>query len=198
MSVYDPLIPEPSAHDARDLERVRGEFEKASRPFLGSAATWLAWAILLPGAALITRQLPADAFAPTLLVWSAAILLGGAVEGVAIYRRAQKHAPTPLGSWVLRSQGNLSLVAMALSALLVWLEVAWAIPGLWLLLLGHSLYLIGGLAFAPFKLSGLTYQVGGAVALLPLGFSLETFAATTAVANLWMAISIHRHRAVVG
>ncbi len=195
MSVYDPLIPEPSAHDLKDLERIRAEFEKASRPFLGSAATWLAWSILLPAAALITRRLPPDAFAPVLLVWSSAILLGGAVEGFAIYRRAQKHPPTPLGSWVLRSQGNLSLVGLALSALLVWQDLPWAIPGIWLLLLGHSLYMLGGLAFKPFKASGVAYQAGGIVALAPLGISLETFAVTTAAANLWMAFSIYRRRA---
>ncbi len=192
MSVYDPLIPEPSAHDSRDLERVQAEFEKAGRPFLGSAATWLAWASLLPAAALITRRFPSDAFAPVLLIWSGAILAGGVVEGVAIYRRAQTHAPTPL-----RSQGNLSLVALVLSALMAWLEVAWAIPGLWLLLLGHSLYILGGLAFAPFKLSGIVYQVGGVVALAPLGIPLEAFAVTTGAANLWIAFSVHRRRAVV-
>ena len=194
MSVYDPLIPEPSSHDAGDLDRVRAEFERAGRPFLGTAATWLAWAVLLPVAALVTRRLPADAFAPVVLVWSAAILAGGAVEGFTIYRRSQKHAPTPLGSWVLRAQGNLSLVALVLSALLVWLEVAWAIPGLWLLLLGHSLYVLGGLAFAPFKVGGMLYQLGGLIALSPLGLPLETFAVTAAVANAWFAASIYRHR----
>ncbi len=194
MSVYDPLIPEPGAHESGDLERVRSEFESASRPFLGSAATWLAWAVLLPAAALVTRRLPEDAFAPVLLVWSGAILIGGAVEGVAIYQRAQKHAPTPLGSWVLRSQGNLSLVAMAISALLIWRDLAWAIPGVWLLLLGHSLYMLGGLAFAPFRVGGIAYQIGGVVALAPLGIPLEAFAATTALANLWLAYSIHRRR----
>ncbi len=195
MSVYDPLIPEPSAHDSRDLERVQAEFEHASRPFLDSAATWLAWAILLPAAALITRRLPADAFAPVLLVWSAAILLGGAVEGVAIYRRAQRHAPTPLGSWALRVQGNLSLVALALSAFLLWRDLTWAIPGVWLLLLGHSLFMMSGLAFRPFRVAGILYQVGGIVSLAPLGIPLEAFAATAAVANLWIALSIWRRPA---
>ena len=192
MSVYDPLIPEPSPHDAEDLERVQAEFESASRPFLGSAATWLAWAILLPAAALVTRRLPPDAFAPALLVWSAAILLGGAVEGVAIYRQAQRHAPTPLGSWALRVQGNSSLVALALSAFLVWSDLTWAVPGVWLLLLGHSLYLLGGLAFRPFRTAGVAYQLGGVLSLAPLGYPLEVFAATTALANLWIAVSIHR------
>lgn len=195
MSLYDPLVPEPTAHDAQDLERVRAEFERAGRPFLGSAATWLAWAVLLPTAALITRQMPAGAFVPVLLIWSGAILAGGATEAIAIYRRSQRHAPTPLGSWVLRSQGNLSLVALALSALLIWLEATWAIPGAWLLVLGHSLYGLGGLAFTPFKLAGITYQLGGLAALWPYAPALEIFAATTAAANLWLAWSIYRrHR----
>jgi len=38
-------------------------------------------------------------------------------------------------------------VALALSALLVWQDLAWALPGLWLLLLGHSFYMLGGIAF---------------------------------------------------
>lgn len=192
MSVYDPLLPEPDAHSEGDLERVRAEFRSAGRPFLGSVATWLAWAVLLPAAALVTSRLPADAYAAVLLTWSVAVLLGGAVEGTAIFRRAQRHAPTPLGSWVLRSQGNLSLVGIALSALLIWQELAWALPGVWLLVLGHSLFTFGGLALPALRVAGALYQVGGALALLPLGASLETFAATTAAANLWVAWSVWR------
>jgi hypothetical protein len=154
--------------------------------------TWVAWAIVLPAAALITARLPPDAYASVLFIWSGAILAGSAVEGFTIYRRANRYAPTPLGSWALRSQGNLSLVALALSILLIWQGATWAVPGLWLLLLGHSFYLLGGLAFAPFKVSGLAYQLGGLLALLPLGYSLETFAVTAATTNLWMAWAIHR------
>ena len=187
MSIYDPLLPEPTEHDARDLERVRSEFERASRPFLGSAATWLTWAIVLPAAALITRRLPADAWAAMLFTWSGAILLGGLVEALTIFRRARRQAPTPLGAWALRSQGNLSLVAIALSVVLVWQGLAWALPGLWLLLLGHSLFVLGGLAFPPMRVAGVIYQVGGLASLAPLGLSLEAFAATTAIAHLWLA-----------
>jgi hypothetical protein len=192
MSIYDPLLPEPSAHHAGDLERVRAEFGQASRPFLGSVATWLAWAIVLPAAALITRRLPADAYAAVLFTWSGAILLAGAVEAVAIFRRAQRQAPTPLGVWALRSQGNLSSVGIALSIALVWQDLAWVLPGLWLLLLGHSFYVLGGLAFAPLRRTGILYQLGGAVALLPADLSLEVFAVTAGVANLWMAWSVLR------
>lgn len=190
MSIYDPLLPEPSAHDAHDLERVRAEFRQASRPFLGSAATWLTWSIVLPAAALVTRRLPADAYAAILFTWSGAILLAGTVEAVAIFRRAQKQAPTPLGIWALRSQGNLSSVAIALSVLLIWQGLAWTLPGLWLLMLGHSFFVLGGLAFRPMRTSGLIYQLGGIVALLPADLSLEAFAAATGVANLWMAWSV--------
>jgi len=192
VSLYDPMFPEPSSHDSGDLDRVRLEFRRASRPFLGSSVTWVAWAVALPAAALITARLPTDAYATTLFVWSGAILAGSLFEGVTIYRRAHRYAPTPLGSWALRSQGNLSLVAIALSILLIWHGVSWALPGLWLLLLGHSLYLLGGLAFAPFRVSGIAYQVGGILALAPFGYSLQTFAATTAAANLWMAWAVHR------
>ena len=192
MSLYDPMFPEPSSHDSGDLERVRREFRRASRPFLGSSVTWVAWAIALPAAALITARLRPEAYAATLFVWSGAILVGSTVEAIVIYRRANRYAPTPLGAWALRSQGNLSLVALALSVLLIWQGATWAVPGLWLLLLGHSLYLLGGLAFSPFKVSGLAYQLGGLAALVPLGYSLEIFAVTTAAANLWMAWSVHR------
>ena len=192
MSLYDPMFPEPSSHDSGDLERVRREFRRASRPFLGSSVTWVAWAIALPAAALITARLRPEAYAATLFVWSGAILVGSTVEAIVIYRRANRYAPTPLGAWALRSQGNLSLVALALSVLLIWQGAPWAVPGLWLLLLGHSLYLLGGLAFSPFKVSGLAYQLGGLAALVPLGYSLEIFAVTTAAANLWMAWSVHR------
>jgi hypothetical protein len=186
------MFPEPSTHDSEDLDRVRLEFRRASRPFLGSSVTWIAWAIVLPAAALTTTRLPPDAYAAVLFVWSGAILAGSAIEGFTIYRRANRYAPTPLGAWALRSQGNLSMVAIALSVLLIWQGAAWALPGLWLLLLGHSLYLLGGLAFAPFRISGLTYQVGGVLALAPLGYPLQLFALTTALANLWMAWSVHR------
>jgi hypothetical protein len=186
------MFPEPSSHDSGDLDRVRLEFRRASRPFLGSAVTWITWAVALPAAALITARLPADAYAAVLFAWSGAILAGSAVEGVVIYRRAHRYAPTPLGAWALRSQGNLSMVALALSVLLVWQGVSWALPGLWLLLLGHSLFLLGGLAFSPFRVAGLAYQLGGLLALLPLGFPLQIFAATTAAANLWMAWSVQR------
>lgn len=186
------MFPEPSSHDSGDLDRVRVEFRRASRPFLGSSVTWIAWAVVLPAAALITARLPPDAYAAALFIWSGAILTGSAVEGFIIYQRAHRYAPTPLGSWALRSQGNLSMVAIALSILLIWQDASWALPGLWLLLLGHSLFLLGGLAFAPFRVSGLVYQMGGLLALAPLGYSLETFAATTAAANLWMAWSVHR------
>ncbi len=193
MSVYDPLIPEPGAHEGRDLERVQAEFREASRPFLGSRLTWMTWAIVLPAAALITARLPADAYAPILFTWSGAVLVGGLVEGLTILRRAQRRAPTPLGAWALRSQGNLSLVGVALSVLLIWQGLTWTVPGVWLLLLGHSLFLLGGLACRPMRVSGIVYQVGGIAALLPTGLSLEAFALATGLANLWMAWSAHRN-----
>ena len=95
---------------------------------------------------------------------------------------------------MLRLQGNLSFVAIALSALLVWQDLAWVLPGLWLLLLGHSFYMLGGLAFPPFRTCGLLYQLGGLVALWPDGNPLLAFAAATAVGNLWMGIGILRER----
>ena len=93
---------------------------------------------------------------------------------------------------MLRVQGNLSLVAVALTALLVWQDLAWALPGVWLLLLGHSFYMLGGLSFPPFRAYGILYQLGGLAALWPGGAPLAVFAATTAVGNLWMGFSVWR------
>lgn len=126
-----------------------------------------------------------------LFAWSAAILLGGAVELTGI-RRSGRATAGPLASWVLRIQGNLSLVALALSVLLVWQDLAWALPGLWLLLLGHSFYLLGGLAFDPMRVCGIVYQLGGLAALWPDGAPLLTFAVATAAGNLWVGIGIWR------
>ena len=120
------------------------------------------------------------------------ILLGGMVEIVGIRRHGKEQTGSTLAAWVLRLQGNLSFVAIALSALLVWQDLAWVLPGLWLLLLGHSFYMLGGLAFPPFRTCGLLYQLGGLVALWPDGNPLLAFAAATAVGNLWMGIGILR------
>ena len=49
-------------------------------------------------------------------LWSGAILAGGAVE-IGSYWRRRAAGSTPLAAWTLRAQGNLSLVAVALSAL---------------------------------------------------------------------------------
>ena len=60
---------------------------------------------------------------------------------------------------------------------------------------GHSFFLLGGLAFPPFRLYGLLYQAGGAVALWPVGIDpYLVLAAVTAAANLWLAWAVHRSR----
>jgi hypothetical protein len=70
----------------------------------------------------------------------------------------------------------------------------WALPGLWLLLLGHSLYLLRGLAFPPMRTCGVLFQAGGLAALWPSFDPLLVFALATAVGNLWMAIQVWRLR----
>jgi hypothetical protein len=119
---------------------------------------------------------------------------GGDPGHPAIRRSGREAAGGTLASWVLRLQGNLSLVALALSVLLIWQDLAWALPGLWLILLGHSFYTLGGLAFEPFRVCGLIYQVGGLLALWPDGWPLAVFALATAVGNLWMGIGVWRER----
>lgn len=199
MSEYDPLIPEASGPVSDDLERVRDLFENASRPYLASPWSWFAWAVVLPCAALGTPW----AFAwrsgiGVLLWWSVAILLGGAVE-MAPHLRGGKRGmgSTPLASWVLRVQGNMSLVAAALSVVLVLYDLAWALPGLWLILLGHSLYQLGGLAFPAFRSCGLLYQAGGLLALWQPAQPLMVFALTTALGNLWVGFAVWRRRAAL-
>lgn len=190
-SEYDDFFSSPTGED--DLEPVRERFRAASRPFLSSPWTWLAWAVLLPGAAFATPAL-LRGFGPAgvLFGWSVVVLAGGAVEFLAIRRAGA--GGSPLASWVLRIQGNLSLVAVVLSLLLLWQEAAWALPGLWLLVLGHSLYMLGGLASPPLRLCGVLYQLGGVVALWPYGLPLLAFAVATAAGNLWMAVAVWRER----
>jgi hypothetical protein len=201
-SEYDPLFVgsghagHPGGADPDDdLEPVRERFAAASRPYLHSPWSWLAWAVLLPVAALVTPD-AVRRFGPAgaLFIWSATILIGGAVEVGAILRAGRRAARTPLAGYVLRLQGNLSFVALALSALCLWLDAAWALPGLWLLLLGHSFYMLGGLAFPPFRTCGLVFQIGGLAALWPTLPPLAVFAVTAAAGNLWMAWGIWQTR----
>jgi hypothetical protein len=194
-SEYDPIVRRrESAAVDDDLESVRDRFERAGRPFLSSPWSWLAWAVILPVTALVT-PLILDGYGrfAVLLLWSIAVLVGGAVEMSQIMRgRTRQGASTPLAAWVLRIQGNLSLVALALSVLLVARGLAWALPGLWLLILGHSFYVVGGLSFSPLRTSGLIYQAGGLLALWPGGSPLAVFAATVFLGNLWTAWGIRR------
>ena len=196
-SAYDPLFARAESHDFGseedhgDLERARREFRAASRPFLRTSLSWLAWGFVLPAASLATPgAYRRGAESGVLLLWSCAVLVGGALELAALARSRAVGTATPLASWALRVQGNLSLVAVLLSAALIWGEAASLLPGLWLLLLGHSLFVLGGLAFSPMRTAGLIYQLGGAAALWPGGAPLAAFAASTALANFWMAWSI--------
>jgi hypothetical protein len=217
-SEYEPLFSDKSASSG-DLATVQELFREASGPYLRSFWSWLVWAFVLPGAALATPwALARSGPAGVLLAWSVAILLGGAIEMAAIrgsagrdarrdvrarHPQAAEDGPaegegkaaagrSPLAAWALRTQGNLSLVALALSALLLWEDLAWAVPGLWLLLLGHSFYVLGGIAFRPFRAYGLLYQIGGVAALWPGSAPLPLFALTAAAGNLWMAYAVWR------
>lgn len=196
-SEYDPLFGSGSEEgepaDAEALETVRRHFARASRPFLSSPVVWLAWALVLPAAALATAPL-GGRFGPAgiLLLWSAAILVGGTVEMLAIRRRRGTGRRAPLATWALRVQGNLSFVGLVLSAALLWAGMGRALPGLWLLLLGHSFYTLGGLSFRPMRTAGWIFQVGGLLALWPGAPALELFAAGAAAGCLWLAWGIRR------
>lgn len=192
MSEYDPLFAgsgaEGSDPEDDDLQLVQERFLAASRPFLRSPWPWLAWSAVLPAAALATGA-AARRFGPAgvLFTWSVAILLGGAVEGAGLLRTGRRGwRRSSLAGWVLGVQGNLSLVALALSGVLLWNDAAERLPGLWLLLLGHSFYAVGGLAFPPFRSAGLILQAGGLAALWPSPTvdPLWIFAAAAAAGNL--------------
>lgn len=193
-SEYEPLFT-PTRTGEDDLEPVRERFRTAAQPFLRSPWTWLVWALVLPAAALATPWVLRHAgFAGGLFLWSAAILLGGGTEMAGILRARSSSGSSLLAGWVLGIQGNLSLAAVALSVFLLWQDLAAALPGVWLLLLGHSFYMLGGLAFPPLRTCGLIYQLGGAAALWPDLPPLPVFAATMFVGNLWMAVGVWRDR----
>jgi len=195
-SEYDPVFAERARGDdpTSDLAAVRRLFATASRPYLSSALPWLGWAVLLPAAAFLTPRAGLAAGYPGVLgLWSATILLGGALEASFLFRtRRRLGGSSPLGAWAMTLQGNLSLVAVALSAVLAAIGGARFLPGLWLLLLGHSFFALGGLAFRPQRTAGILYQLGGVAALVPGVPELAVFAATTFLGNLWIAIGISR------
>ena len=196
-SEYEVLFGE-RAEDSDDLEQVQKRFAAASLPYLSSPWSWSTWALLLPAAALATPwALGWRGGSGVLFLWSATILCGGAVELGTLARRGRLRS-SPLAAWALRAQGNISLVAVALSVLLIWEDLARALPGLWLLLLGHSLFLLGGLAFPPFRRTGLFYQAAGALALWPRLQPLTVFAVATAIGNAYLALEVWRARRGTG
>lgn len=198
-SEYEPLFGgSPSSNvggsgDDSDLERVRERFQAAVAPFLRSPVSWLAWSVVLPTAAkLHPWAWMSFGLQGVMLLWSGAILAGGLVEGSVLLRVRRRVRPSPLVGWVLHAQGNMSLMGLVLSVFLVWWGQAAALPGLWLLLVGHSFYVLGGLAFPPFRLYGLVFQLGGAAALWPSTSALDLFAGVTGAANLWLAWKVWR------
>lgn len=197
-SEYDPLrqtLDDPLAEDG--LELVRDHFEAASRPYLSQPWSWLAWSLILPAAALSTSKvLDVAGGLGVLVLWSVAVIIGGFIEATQILRsrRQGRVESSSLAAWVLRAQGNLSLVAVVISSALLLQGQAWLLPGIWLLLLGHSLFSLGGLAAGALRAAGLIYQGGGILAIWPHGASLTIFAVATLLGNLWVAWSIWRAR----
>ncbi|HEX4956337.1 MAG TPA: hypothetical protein VF017_23365 [Thermoanaerobaculia bacterium] len=184
---YHPTDPQAQA----ELAGVRKRFRAAAAPYLASPWPWLGWGLALPAAALGTR-LAGERWGPSgvLLLWSFAILAAGAIEARSFWQ--QKGRGSLLAAWALRAQGNLSLVALLLSVALVVGDELLLLPGLWLLLLGHSFYILGGLSFRALSRFGLAYQLGGAAALFSGRAGLAVFAVTTAFANLGLALAVLR------
>jgi hypothetical protein len=193
-SEYDPIRLFRRRYDPaaeRELEAVRRRFRDAGRAYLASPLPWLVWALMLPTAAVATFPVAQRwGLSGVLLLWSGAIVVGGAVESLSIRRAGA--GGSPLAAWALRVQGNLSLIALALSALLIWRDLPEGLPGLWLLLVGHSFYALGGLSFPALRRYGLGYQLGGLAALAFASQALPLFAATTALTNLALALAVWR------
>ena len=195
-SEYDPIRPrQPLAGGASDLDTVQALFSRAAAGYLHSPWPWLSWAIVLPFAALMTADVAAGGGPiAVLLLWSATILLAGAVEAVTMWRSRKALVPSDITRWVLKGQGNLSLIAIAITAAMAWHRMYDFLPAVWLLLIGHSFFSIGGLSSNALKRGGVLYQVGGVISLLPWFGSLSVFAATTALANLTIAVSLWLRR----
>lgn len=175
---------------------MRAAFRNAASPYLSAPLPWFAWGVILPAAALATPLATTVAREPGVtILWSAAILVGGAIEGITILRQRHHRGRSSLSAWAMRAQGNLSLVAVALSGLLLWIDGARYLPGLWLLLLGHNFFALGGLAFPPMRLAGLFYQAGGLAALVPGSRPLWAMAAATALGNFWIGWGVLREGA---
>ena len=195
-SEYDAIFePDGSPETEADESAVARAFVTASKPYLSTPWSWFAWALVLPAAALATPT------AATLgrelgvaILWTIAIVVGGAIEGFFLLRNRSRARRSRWSSWAMALQGNLSLVAVALSAALLWLGAADLLPGLWLLLLGHSFFALGGLAFRPMRAAGIFYQLGGVAALIPGGRPLFAFAIATALGNLWIGLGVWRRR----
>jgi hypothetical protein len=197
MTEYDPVFErKTSPADEADLEAVRRAMVRAAGPYLRSPLPWLLWAVVLPLVALTTPAvMTSGGLRGVLFLWSGGILAAGVVE-MFLYRRSQAGSPrSPLAGWIMRSQGNLSALVLVLSLLLAWHHLVWALPGLWLLLLGHSLYTFGKLLLPSLRSAGLLYQLGGVVALVAGDRSLQIFALTILIANCWVALGIRRQAA---
>lgn len=192
-SEYEPIARLSGPLDDEDMQRAREMFERAARPYLSQPWSWVAWAVLLPAAALLTpAALRLTGQSGVLFLWSIAILVAGVLEFLQILRGRRRAPTTALAGWVLRVQGNLSLVGLAVSIVLAWKGLFWMLPGLWLLIIGHSLYGLGGIAARPLAAAGLFLQGAGLVALWPHGRSLEVFAAAVFVGNIWIAWRIRQ------
>jgi len=201
MSEYDALFeasPTRGGASGDDLATVRAAFARASRPYLSSPWSWIGWAVALPAAALATpAAVAARGPAGVVGLWCLAILAAGALEGALLLKARRRLGGSPLGSWAMTIQGNLSLVGAALSLALVFAGAARLLPAVWLLLLGHSLFVLGGFALPAMRGGGVVYQVGGVAALVPGVPPLVAFALATALGNLWIAAGVARQRAAV-
>lgn len=103
-----------------------------------------------------------------LAVWVADALLALAIGGWALARKARGqgvHLSRGVGRRFLLSLSPPIVAAIVLTVVLVRTGVAWAIPGVWLLLYGAGVVTGGTFSVRPVPLMGLCFMALGVVAL---------------------------------
>ena len=81
---------------------------------------------------------------------------------------------------------------MALSVVLVWKGLHGFLPAVWMLLVGHSFFVIGKLSFGPMRTAGLLLQAGGILALVPALDGFVVFAVCAFAACFWIGLGVRR------
>ncbi len=189
MKEYEPIFFTRKSKDSKeirdDLSIVQHLFKNAAQPFLSTPWGWLGWSIILPSSLLLTPVVNLKSgLRGIILLWSFSVLLGGIIEITAIRNSRYKNISN-LSGWAYSIQGNLSLVGLALTSLLIFSSPR-IIPSLWLLIIGHSFYSLGSLADNILKYVGIYYQVMGIFTIFTHPLYISAFAFFSANITLFL------------